>query len=470
MIGFISLTYVVFGWLWFTLVLVNGTKPSYLKKAIWSFLPLLITTVLIVWNPNGLFYQAIDGNPMQRQYGPIFWLVFGVALGYCIVAYSYIFRSIRKNRHTQISYQLTWFVSGISVLIGLTCLDIVLNVLFNDDYIFVGITSLGVILSDICFIVAIQKFNVFEIIDVGYRDVIDNISAGAVIVDQRYNILSINHSAGRFMNVKPGDNLMQNDSNDMWIDPKFGQLLKDALIKQSGHYQFEYSFQTGKVRHATIHITTLYNRRKLPVGTVIMLQDITELRSLISELNEKNKELHEVNHKLEEMATTDSLTGCYNRRYLLAYLDQEISKNHFYHHSFSLILFDIDLFKRINDTFGHQIGDEVLRKVAQVAKGCLRASDLIARYGGEEFTIYLPHTGKNEVLEIAEQLRCAIESYQIQTKSGNIQVTISIGATTYSNDRLWQNDPQILLDTLVGRADAALYRAKQEGRNQIIFQ
>lgn len=486
-IGFVSLTYVSFGWLWFTYVLIHGVKESYYVKSILSFIPFLVTTVLIVWNPIEMFYDGGGAYPVQRNYGPFFWVVFALSLTYCIAAILKIVKVLRLKQKPWLMKQLTWIAAGIGLLIGCTVLDISLNVLISGNQTVVGLTSLGVLLSDLCFIVVIQRYNLFEIIDVGLRDVIRNITSGAIITDLEHNVLHINESARRFVPVQNGDSLIQDTYDKTVMDPQFASRLREAMFQKSDHYKFEYSFHHDFVRHVTVHVASLYNRKRVRIGSVIMLQDITEMRSLIGELNEKNEELHvqneelkqtqkqlsEANDKLKELAITDGLTGCYNRRYLNQYLSHEIVVNRRYDLPFSLLLFDIDEFKRINDTYGHQIGDEMLCIVADAVKSCLRESDMLARYGGEEFLVYLPQTEQGQAKMIAQRVRKTVEERYLETNLGSICATISIGLTTCSHDELLHAEPddhttQSLLDLLVARADHALYQAKQEGRNRIV--
>ena len=160
---------------------------------------------------------------------------------------------------------------------------------------------------------------------------------------------------------------------------------------------------------------------------------------------------------LEKQASTDSLTGLFNRRQfeILAYQGLQTAKR--YNTSYSVLMLDIDFFKSVNDTYGHDAGDEVLKKLALVLKDTVRKSDVVARYGGEEFVAFFPQTTPSEALIAAEHIREAIEEMEIQTKEHVISVTVSIGISDCRSFNL---------NALIKQADEALYNSKENGRNR----
>ncbi len=163
------------------------------------------------------------------------------------------------------------------------------------------------------------------------------------------------------------------------------------------------------------------------------------------------------------LALTDELTGLYNRRYLLAHLDELIARVSRDGLEAAVLLFDIDHFKRVNDTYGHAAGDDVLRELAARATNTVRSVDLVARLGGEEFVVVMPETGPAIAIAVAERLRQAVanEPFAIRASDDRLPITVSIGVTsavTAGDDR----------DRLLTRADDALYRAKADGRNRVV--
>jgi diguanylate cyclase (GGDEF)-like protein len=171
----------------------------------------------------------------------------------------------------------------------------------------------------------------------------------------------------------------------------------------------------------------------------------------------KNAELFKVVH---EHSVRDSLTGCFNRRYALEVLDAELRRAQRSRLPMSVIMFDLDHFKDINDRFGHLCGDAVLAAIGTRMKTNLRGSDLKCRYGGEEFLILLPETSLAGAQRVAELLRIDIEKHPVQTHNKSISITASFGLTTATLNEI---DPT----AVIARADSALYRAKESGRNRI---
>lgn len=165
--------------------------------------------------------------------------------------------------------------------------------------------------------------------------------------------------------------------------------------------------------------------------------------------------------KHQKMAFTDPITGLYNHRYFQETLDRELGRAMRYDSPLSLMLLDIDFFKRFNDTYGHQQGDTVLHTLGGLLKEHSRAVDTPARYGGEEFVIILPETARNGALKRADRLREEVSKYPVRLKNEDVTVTVSIGLANYPEDGITSKRD------LIEKADQALYRAKTEGRNRV---
>jgi two-component system cell cycle response regulator len=164
--------------------------------------------------------------------------------------------------------------------------------------------------------------------------------------------------------------------------------------------------------------------------------------------------------EIYRLTTVDGLTQIYNKRYFLETLEREISRAHRYHRDLSLIMFDIDYFKRVNDSFGHLAGDAVLKQLASVLKARIRREDIMARYGGEEFAIILPEIGVSNAMTFAEKVRKLVEKTSFKFEDQAIPVTISVGVAAVGQGI------QTALD-FIKVADEKLYVAKQEGRNRV---
>ena len=161
------------------------------------------------------------------------------------------------------------------------------------------------------------------------------------------------------------------------------------------------------------------------------------------------------------LAALDELTGVANRRFIIAALDRDVGRAVRTRESMALMMVDIDHFKRINDTHGHLAGDQVLRHVVDVIRNRIRSQDIVGRYGGEEFLVVLADTSAQGALQVAEQLRAAIEGAHYVCAGESLSVSVSIGVF---GGRLEAGDSW---DQLIHAADMALYRAKQMGRNRV---
>jgi diguanylate cyclase (GGDEF)-like protein len=169
---------------------------------------------------------------------------------------------------------------------------------------------------------------------------------------------------------------------------------------------------------------------------------------------------------LRLQAITDSLTGLYNRMHFNKLVKDEIRRASRYSRPLSVIMFDIDYFKRINDTFGHITGDRVIKMVAVVTKEQTRATDSPVRYGGEEFVVLLPETSVQNAAAVAERIREKIEGTTIQAEEHSISITASFGVSDYSI-KTNEKHHEIVSSEFIANADQALYMSKNSGRNRV---
>ena len=235
-------------------------------------------------------------------------------------------------------------------------------------------------------------------------------------------------------------------------------------------YVYSSNSPQGFRKEDLFFITSISNPAAVAIENAL-LHDKTkhseeELRRARDELEakvrERTSELAEANAKLRDLSITDDLTGLFNRRYLVRALEAEFIRSIRYKRNFSVLLFDIDDFKQVNDRYGHGCGDAVLIRLASVIRGCLRSSDMVARYGGDEIAILLPETDKTKATEIAEKLRRLIEGTCFKWKGKTITITSTIGIATAPDGRIadWRD--------MLDNADKALYRGKGIGKNAVV--
>jgi diguanylate cyclase (GGDEF)-like protein len=244
----------------------------------------------------------------------------------------------------------------------------------------------------------------------------------------------------------------------------FDEFLKNAMserVRKQANLEFAWENRWGDF--ATLFVP-LPDQRVLfiaePIHAIRNLAAITEeLEKIKRSLANKETELRAVLAQADEVSHTDALTFLPNRKRIVADLQREVMFSDRYGTPLSISMVDIDFFKKINDTYGHMAGDDVLRKLALELRDHIRHPDTIGRYGGEEFLVVLPHSTLKAAAEQAERLCKHIRSLVVKTGEHEINLTISIGVTQF---KIHKEDWQSFLS----RADTALYQAKNNGRDQ----
>jgi diguanylate cyclase (GGDEF)-like protein/PAS domain S-box-containing protein len=222
---------------------------------------------------------------------------------------------------------------------------------------------------------------------------------------------------------------------DMWDTILSGKTYRGVFINRKKDKNIFYEEET---------ITPIFDSQKNIQNFVATSQDITERI--------------EMEKKLQKLATIDSLTGVYNRHKTNEEIDIQLARTKRYDENFTLVMFDIDNFKNVNDTYGHDVGDYILKELSEVVLKHIRESDRFGRWGGEEFMLLLPEVNKDEGIRVADKIRDFISKYPFNKLS---RITISVGVSTFM-----ENDTK---ESLLKRTDEALYQAKSSGRNRVIF-
>lgn len=207
------------------------------------------------------------------------------------------------------------------------------------------------------------------------------------------------------------------------------------------------------VKASTLEVGILANSFSQMANSIFKYQ-----HSLEALVETRTKELIQKNEELEKLSITDKLTSLYNRVKLDNVLNEEFNRSKRYNFVFCVIMLDIDFFKKVNDTFGHQIGDDVLKELASIIKNCTRATDIVGRWGGEEFLVICPNTNLEGAKALAINMNKAVKSHTFSTYPEKL--TISLGISCYKNALLKPEE-------LVANADIALYRAKENGRDRV---
>lgn len=440
----IKLSGIVFlpvGWLSMTLVATGQPRKTLRRIPFWGIIPVI--TLLMAWiNPYDLFRQ----NPTINSIGVPFPVlvnnynhyVYAVHVPYCyfviILSILLLFGSWKQ---LPVLYRRQRFILVLSLLIPLfvDILDILwITPIPAFNFASITFTVTGLLLS-----VNVLYLRFLDILPFAYETAINEMDVGVIVVDPRDQISYINPAAEKITGV----------ANDQAIGADARRVLSSlpAIFDTIQENMEIVISQDGDENTYQVKRSSILQRKNRLVGSIITLNDITERVRLHKEV--------------ENLSFTDPLTGALNRRALTLNGEQEIQRAKRYVRNLSLILFDVDSFKAINDNFGHQCGDNVLKAIVQVIHKVVRVNDFIFRYGGDEFVVILVETDITEALEITNRIRQELAQLFVdgEEKDGPRQVSISMGVTGLASDDSLEN--------MLYRADCALYQAKFAGKDHV---
>ena len=307
---------------------------------------------------------------------------------------------------------------------------------------------------------------------VDFPDIVANMtSVGLVAVDRRFTVIVWNRFMELHSNMRAdsvvGKNLFDvfPELNRNWLEKKIKScmLLKNTSFTSWRqrpyfvHFRASASFSSELgCMYQDSSIFPIKDRQGHVLGACIAIHDMTEVAETTRLLEQATDQAV----IFEESSQRDGLTGMYNRKFFDEQITQEITRSRRHGWPLGLAMIDIDHFKAVNDTYGHDVGDAVLRAVSARLQGMLRASDTFCRYGGEEFSLILPHITLENANGLMERLRKAIEGMAVEMEDGQeVKVSISVGIAQLQNG--------LTSGELIKFADQALYAAKQGGRNRV---
>ncbi|MGE0607852.1 MAG: diguanylate cyclase [Pirellulales bacterium] len=314
----------------------------------------------------------------------------------------------------------------------------------------------------------LQHLDPTRVIPRRVRGTLDSMAEGLLVLDPQQRILLANRAFADSLGVA-AEELTGRKVSELPFDTEEKRLKIegypwDRALNEGTPQLDEILTLRGKYNRTCImkvSATPIFGDDGKQRGALASFSDVTsfeqsrvELRQMLDALSHSRDEIQQQNQELERLAARDPLTGCLNRRSFFVDFESQWSTSARHGYPLTCIMVDLDHFKSINDTHGHQAGDMVLQKAAEQLRKGRRPSDLVCRYGGEEFCVLLPHTGLDDALTVANQIRKTIES----TDFNGIAVTASLGL---SSRGLGANNPQELID----QADKCLYVAKRRGRN-----
>jgi diguanylate cyclase (GGDEF)-like protein/PAS domain S-box-containing protein len=286
---------------------------------------------------------------------------------------------------------------------------------------------------------------------------------GILVLDAQNRIVDINPAMEKFIHGKASAYMGKNAFEVLkpWME-------KIELFLDTTEARSEFTVPLDPSRYLDMQVTHLYDRRQLLSGRLMVFRDITERKQVERRLRYVNDRLQShlieigtLQSKLREQAIRDPLTNLFNRRYLEETLDRELSRAARENYPVCVMMMDIDHFKRVNDTYGHEAGDLVLRAIADVLTEQSRRGDFACRYGGEEFVITMPNISVETAYERAGSLRQSLNLLSVPYEYYSLSITISMGIACFPENGQTR-------EAILRAADRAMYAAKDAGRDHIL--
>ncbi|MDT8367805.1 MAG: diguanylate cyclase [Longimicrobiales bacterium] len=441
---------------WLALALGYSGRGSHLRRWRMGIIYLIpVATIALVWTNErhhlvwksaelagfqGIYTLAIEHGPWLRVHA-------GYAVALSFVATVILALHIAQSpRHW---WRLLWvFVAPVAVL-GL-------NALYLTDLLPRGApspTPLGVSVGLFALAVGLMRRSDVDVAPVARSTVVEEMRECVIVVDRVGRCVDVNRAATELLGIRPGGE-MPVEVGVAWAGRR-----KSEGESSSSLEELEMRTVDGETRCFDLTITRLGPRGGRN-RSVLVLRDVTETVRMRRKLEETGRQLRDANEQLKHLANTDELTGLPNRRSFLRALERELGRAERYEQPLALVLLDLDDFKRINDTWGHPVGDSVLQMTAEVVWEVCRDSDMPGRIGGEELAVLLVQTGSANAELVAERLRRRIAEMERPVRGHPLHVTASFGVATAGPGRT-------KVDEIIAAADEALYRAKAGGRNRV---
>ncbi len=305
-----------------------------------------------------------------------------------------------------------------------------------------------------------------------YRTLFENMPIGLYRTSADGRILDVNIALVNMFGYPDRSSLLAMKAENMYAEPDLNNKFKEVISLKGVLSAFESEFRRydQQTFWAEDYVHVIRDESGTPIYYEGSLINITDRKKAEDDLRRANRALETAHSELQKMfeheqglARTDGLTGQTNRRYFFELATREFTASIRYARPLTIILFDIDGFKQVNDTFGHSIGDNVLMQVARSTADQVRDVDVLARYGGDEFIILLPQTSAQQAFIIAERIRESVASKHLETENSGLAVTLSIGVA-----EIRYSPKDEMIEDVIRRADLALYQAKKNGRNHAV--
>lgn len=402
--------------------------------------PILVLVLLFTDPWHGLYFagKETQGIGMLLNGGPVHWA--NIVYSYLLILIGMVILIRRFIQSTGIyRKQLAVILIGA----GIPWLNSIVFVLGLNPLPNVDNTPFSFTIAGFAFTYALLRFRLLDILPIARHALVESMSDGVIVLDVHNRLVDFNAAAERDIGLSRRPVIGESVERTFSAWPNIAKrflMVNDIRV--------ELPIGDPPRRVLDLKISPLYDHRKRLLGRLVVWRDITPLKKAQADL--------------QEQAIRDHLTGLYNRRYLGETLERELARAKRGNHPVSLIMIDIDHFKNINDTFGHNMGDSILKSFAKQLLEQTRIEDIIYRYGGEEFLVLLPNVTSQNARDIAERWRTSFQEAHAFHEGEKIDVTLSCGIAEFPLSGKSSEE-------LIAAADKSLYQAKAMGRNRVVI-
>jgi diguanylate cyclase (GGDEF)-like protein/PAS domain S-box-containing protein len=440
----------------------QGRKITPITTGLFFVIPTAIIILAATNDVHGLIWVDFLAGPpgtnsLIYRHGPAFWV--SIAFIFSVVAAANALLVIHAIRTQRIYQRQSWIIILASFI---PWAGAVIYILGLNPFPGLDIVSISFFFNGLLILYGVTRGRLMDLIPIACEFVFKNLSNAVIVIDEHQRLLDFNPAAGELLIMSSKDMLGAPLSQ---LVP-FWEKIQD-LFNRERSTQTEIKYQ--KLFYG-LRVSPVEDQVKRFIGWAVILEDISSRRQAEIELENANRrlnsQLEDINllqNKLQAQVVRDSLTGVYNRRYLDETLSREIAHASRSGYPLSLIMLDVDHFKKINDQHGHKMGDEVIVAIGQLLQSQTRDSDCVGRYGGDEFLLVMPEMSQEDAFDRAEVWREGIKAMVFQTGDQVVNVTISIGIAVFP-----ENGRRV--DDLIKAADRAMYLAKEQGRDRTVIE
>jgi diguanylate cyclase (GGDEF)-like protein/PAS domain S-box-containing protein len=461
-IMFLGMTSVPGMFLIFTLRITHRDEWITFRNYILLFAEPLFINILVWFAPGSIFRSiepVIENGfaAVQIERGIGFWV--STIYSYLVILASFYLLTVSyRHANSFFKRQYRLILAGSLLPFALSFLTQITSSRLSD----LDMSAISFGISGIIYAYAILRHQLMDLIPVARSRLIEKMSDGVLVLDLQGRIVDINPSMKNFLDEESTSFLGKNISEIMDLWNKNTEHLLTGMETRT-----ELRLSSKPSRYLDLRVTPLYDDDQNLSGRLIIFRDVTDrkevekdLRHAMDRLQTQLIEIGLLQSQLREQAIRDALTNLFNRRYLEETLERELARAAREVYPLCIVMMDIDHFKNVNDTYGHEAGDLVLKTLAETVTKQSRQGDFVCRYGGEEFVLVMPNISIDTAKERVTSLHKTISSMNIAFGRFNLNITVSMGISCFPAHGKKKNE-------LLRAADRALYTAKNSGRNRV---